>query len=197
LNDNTCLEIKTQSISCVAALQKRTVASHGEKEACAMSPVHYRLVCVACGAEYREEEGVWRLACDKEQRGEHGPALLRSVFTRPVSAAVSSLSPSSPLRPWATIGDFADWLPCRDPLTAELPTCAPVSFRSAGLGRALGLTQLWVSFSGYWPERGAALASCTFKELEAAAIAARLDAAGCSDRVVVVASAGNTARAFA
>jgi cysteate synthase len=60
---------------------------------------------------------------------------------------------------------------------------------------ALGYGNLWFAFSGYWPARGASLDTATFKELEAYAVIARLP----SDvaRTLVVASAGNTAAAFA
>ncbi|MFD0350545.1 hypothetical protein ACFQ0M_40055 [Kitasatospora aburaviensis] len=67
------------------------------------------------------------------------------------------------------------------------------TYRAERLGRALGLTDLWVAFSGYWPERGAALATGSFKELEAQAVLARLPE---RPPVLVVASAGNTAAAF-
>jgi cysteate synthase len=53
---------------------------------------------------------------------------------------------------------------------------------------------LWIAFNGHWPERGAMLETGTFKELEALTVAGRLpDDPGC----LVVASAGNTAAAFA
>ena len=69
---------------------------------------------------------------------------------------------------------------------------APVVFHSDGFGSHAGLKQLWFAFSGYWPEKDAFMTTCTFKELEA--LCARIPA-GIPDRLVV-ASAGNTARAF-
>ncbi len=62
-------------------------------------------------------------------------------------------------------------------------------------GRRVGLRDLWFAFSGWWPERGATLPTATFKDLEAYAVLGRL---GPRDtRTLVIASAGNTAAAFA
>jgi len=147
------------------------------------------LVCTACGREYGGESlGAWRLACDAER--EHGPALLRAKYA-PAAAAV----PPRPARR-GTLADYGAALPLGGSTAVARATGAPVAFRSEGLGAHLGLAELWISFSGWWPERNARLASCTFKELEAAAIASRLEMLPAS-RQVVVASAGNTARAFA
>jgi cysteate synthase len=67
-------------------------------------------------------------------------------------------------------------------------------YRSEGLSSVLGLKNLWVAFSGYWPERGALLETATFKELEAHTVLARRP-----DVVppLSVASSGNTGAAFA
>ena len=70
-----------------------------------------------------------------------------------------------------------------------------VTYRSEKLCSATGLANLWVAFNGYWPEMGAAIETTTFKELEAYCVLAR--APTMKDRVLVVASAGNTAAAFA
>jgi cysteate synthase len=57
------------------------------------------------------------------------------------------------------------------------------------------LLNVWVVFNGYWPERGAALETASFKDLEAWAVLSRID--GRHEGVLVLASAGNTAAAFA
>jgi cysteate synthase len=62
------------------------------------------------------------------------------------------------------------------------------------LGKRLGLGKLFIAFSGYWPEKHAEMATCSFKELEAPAVLARLTPD--ESRTLVVASAGNTGRAF-
>ncbi|MFD5438058.1 cysteate synthase [Kitasatospora sp. NPDC127067] len=83
------------------------------------------------------------------------------------------------------------WLPVRREVEGSH---RPAVYRSEGLGKALGLTDLWISFSGYWPERGCRMTSGSFKELEAFAVLGRTpEQAG----VMVIASAGNTAAAFA
>lgn len=83
------------------------------------------------------------------------------------------------------------WLPVRREVEGSH---RPAVYRSAGLGKALGLTDLWISFSGYWPERGCRMTSGSFKEFEAFAVLGRTpEQAG----VMVIASAGNTAAAFA
>jgi cysteate synthase len=83
------------------------------------------------------------------------------------------------------------WLP----VDREIPgSSRPVVYQSVGLGKALGLRDLWISFSGYWPERGCHMLSGTFKELESYSVLGRVPQdAG----VMVVASAGNTATSFA
>lgn len=87
---------------------------------------------------------------------------------------------------------FADWLPiCR-----ELGgSSSPITYKANILGESLGLSNLWVTFNGYWPERGARMSTCSFKETEAYSVCGRMGSA--QKGVMVVASAGNTARAFA
>jgi cysteate synthase len=84
-----------------------------------------------------------------------------------------------------------NWLPVHRPYFAQP---GPLVFRSEGLSEHLGLENLLIAFNGFWPEKGGAMESCTFKELEAAVVlqnAKENDVNG-----LVVASAGNTARAF-
>lgn len=87
---------------------------------------------------------------------------------------------------------FADWLPIHRLLEGS---SAPVTYSSEGLGKELGLKNLWITFSGYWPEKGAMMKTCSFKETEAYSVCARLDPN--QKQILVVASAGNTARSFA
>ncbi len=88
---------------------------------------------------------------------------------------------------------FADWMPVKR--TLEHPSC-PVTYKSDQLARRLGLTNLYITFSGWWPAKGANMTTCSFKETEAYSVCARLGKE-LQDQVLVVASAGNTARAFA
>jgi len=87
---------------------------------------------------------------------------------------------------------FADWLPVHKFLKGS---SAPVTYQSKGLALHLGLARLYITFSGYWPEKGVSMRTCSFKETEAFSVCGRMEAN--SDKILVVASAGNTARAFA
>lgn len=87
---------------------------------------------------------------------------------------------------------FSDWLPICKTLNGS---SAPITYKSEGLAKELGLNNLYITFSGYWPEKGAYMKTCSFKETEAYTVCARTNPH--EDKVLVVASAGNTARAFA
>ncbi len=84
------------------------------------------------------------------------------------------------------------WLPVHSP-GFEQP--APAVYRSEGFARKIGVPELYICFCGYWPEKGAHLQTCTFKEFEAAVVIQNAKENGMPG--LVVASAGNTARAFA
>ena len=96
------------------------------------------------------------------------------------------------LAPHPGIYRYLEWLPVTAPL---LPSGGPVTFTCDQLSRELGLSRLSVSFSGYFPERGAMLTTGSFKELEASPTMQRLQELG--GKIPVIASAGNTGRAFA
>lgn len=87
---------------------------------------------------------------------------------------------------------YADWLPVNRFLKNSAP---PVTYKSEKLAEILHLKNLYITFNGYWPEIGANMTTCSFKETEAYSVCARLEKD--SKGVMVVASAGNTARAFA
>ncbi len=87
---------------------------------------------------------------------------------------------------------FANWLPINRMLRGSHP---PVTYKSSGLANTLGLKNLYITFSGYWPEKGALMGTCSFTETEAYSVCGRLDPS--QDKILVVASAGNTARSFA
>ena len=87
---------------------------------------------------------------------------------------------------------FCDWMPVKRLLKGS---SAPVTYKSKGLAEKLGLSQLYITFSGYNPRIGARMSTCSFKETEAYCVCARIGRD--EKRVLVVASAGNTARAFA
>jgi cysteate synthase len=84
-----------------------------------------------------------------------------------------------------------NWLPVH---AASFDQPGPPVYKSEGLSKELGLENLYIAFNGYWPERGAFFQTCTFKELEAAVVFQ--NARENEVTSLVVASAGNTARAF-
>jgi len=87
---------------------------------------------------------------------------------------------------------FSDWLPISRFLQGS---CAPVTYKSKALAEYLNLKNLYICFSGYFPELGATMTTCSFKETEAYSVGGRIPSN--MEGVLVVASAGNTARAFA
>lgn len=88
---------------------------------------------------------------------------------------------------------YADWLPIKNLLKGA--SC-PVTYKSEKLAKRLGLNNLYITFNGYYPEIGARMRTCSFKETEAYSVCARLSNK-LREQVMVVSSAGNTARAFA
>jgi cysteate synthase len=137
----------------------------------------YNLKCLSCGREYEDDH--FRMQCDAQ----HEPSLLRAVY----KDKKLSLHGDKP-----GMFKFYDFLPVER--TVEVKG-APVTYRSEGLAEYLGLENLYIIFNGYWPERNASMETASFKELEAPSVLART-AEGNTD-TLVVASAGNTGRAFA
>lgn len=137
----------------------------------------YTLRCLHCGAEYSPDP--FRLWCDIN----HSPALLRAIYP----SQQLTVRPELP-----GLFQFIDWLPVSQYLDH---VGKPITYQSKGLAQHLGLQQLWISFNGYWPERNAQLLTCSFKELEAITVLARIPAE--NQQVLAISSAGNTGRAFA
>ncbi|MFE5093336.1 cysteate synthase [Streptomyces sp. NPDC056638] len=145
---------------------------HGDPTAAS----HYRLVCSVCGQQ-RSDDGV-TLGCAEP----HGPGLWRTAYR----ATEFTPDPAH-----SGVYRYHHWLPVRRTLPGTGSTAV---YRSRHLATSLGLRELWIAFNGYWPERGSDLATGSFKELEAATVLGRLpEDAG----TLVIASAGNTAVAFA
>ena len=139
--------------------------------------IPYSLRSLYSGRDYADSG--WML----DAPGEVKPSLIRAIYE---SSQLNVRDDS-----WG-LYKFADWLPVRKTLEGS---SAPVTYRSVGLAKELGLENLYITFSGYWPERGAMMETCSFKETEAYSVCARLDSS--QGKVLVVASAGNTARSFA
>jgi cysteate synthase len=87
---------------------------------------------------------------------------------------------------------FASWLPGAATIAT---TIAPVVFHSERIAARLGMDDLVVAFSGYAPAVGARNMTGSFKDFEALPTLLYLRELGVAG--VILASAGNTARAFA
>lgn len=137
----------------------------------------YHLVNVSDGHEF-EDQG-WTMS-DPDASS---PSLVRAVYEN---------RRFNPRRDMDGIYRYADWLPIKRTLSRS---CAPVTYKSKGLAAFLGLENLYITFSGWNPRIGAKMRTCSFKETEAYAVLGRMSKK--EKRILVVQSAGNTARAFA
>ncbi len=134
----------------------------------------YQLICTVCGSRFSD---TYQLTCPSGCTG-----LIRAEYT----------SSQLTIRNLPGLFKYSDWLP----VSGHLPTrSGPVCYKSSAFAQLLGLTNLWIAFAGYWPERHAYVTSGSFKEFEALPTMVRL--AERSKGVILVASAGNTGRAFA
>ena len=140
-------------------------------------PTGYTLMNCADGRIF--EDSGWTLA---DPQGKT-PSLVRAVYEKKKFEIRNDLD---------GFYKFANWLPVKKTLANS---CAPVTYKSRGLAEYLKLDNLYITFSGYNPEIGAFMQTCSFKETEAYSVCARLPEN--EERILVVASAGNTARAFA
>ena len=145
----------------------------------AFIPTKYQLQTVATGRVFSDEG--WTLddkLCDK-------PSMVRPVYEKK----------QLDVREGKDLGlyRYADWLPIKTMLANP---SEPVTYKSERLAKRLGLHNLYITFNGWWPERNAHMTTCSFKEMEAFSVCARLGEE-LKGKTLVVASAGNTARAFA
>ena len=124
------------------------------------TPTVYSLMNVATGRIFPDSGWItgrifpdsgWMLADPESPK----PSLVRTVYQKKQIDVKGS--------DWGFYR-FADWLPVHRLLQDSATT---VTYRSEGLARHLGLGNLYIAFSGYWPERGALMKTCSFKETEA------------------------------
>lgn len=142
-------------------------------------PTKYHLQTIATGRLF-DDQG-WTLddpQCDK-------PSMVRPIYEKKQLIVKEGQD--------LGLYRYADWLPIKK--TLQNPT-EPITYKSEGLAKRLGLNNLYITFNGWWPERNARMTTCSFKEMEAYSVCARMGEE-LKDKVLVVASAGNTARAFA
>lgn len=140
-------------------------------------PTAYHLQSLLSGKEY--DDTGWMLEATDEGK----PSLLQSVYAQQQLQLLDHRF---------GLYQFASWLPVKRMLHGS---SAPVTYKSEKLASRLGLSNLYITFSGWWPEKGAKMKTCSFKETEAYSVCARLNEK--NKKVLVVASAGNTARSFA
>lgn len=138
---------------------------------------NYQLQSVKTGKIFNDAG--WTL----DAPGETEPTLIRAVYEKK-QLEVKDES-------WG-LYKFADWLPINRMLVGS---SSPVTYKSEVLAAELGLKNLWITFSGYWPEKGATIKTGSFKETEAFSVCGRMTSE--MDKILVVASAGNTSRSFA
>ncbi len=140
-------------------------------------PTEYRLMNVKTGRIF-DDQG-WTL--NDPEGGD--PSLIRAVY------ANEKFTPRDDLK---GLYRYAEWMPVKRTLKNS---AAPVTYKSKGLAKFLGLENLYITFSGYYPKIGAKMQTCSFKETEAYSVLARMSKD--EKRTLIVQSAGNTARAFA
>ena len=143
----------------------------------AFKPTNYKLLNVADGRVF-EDEG-WTLSDPESET----PSLVRAVYEK---------TRFEPVEGKKGLYRYGNWLPIKKTLRHSH---APVTYKSKGLAGMLGMENLYITLSGYCPKLGAKMETCSFKETEAFSVCARLPKN--NKRILVVQSAGNTARAFA
>lgn len=140
-------------------------------------PTHYTLTTVATGREF--EESGWTL----DDHQSKSPSLIRANYQKQcIEIGSDDMG----------LYKFSDWLPVCRMLEGS---AAPVTYKSRRLAERLGMDNLYITLNGWNPSVGAAMTTCSFKETEAYSVCGRLSQE--CDKILVVASAGNTARAFA
>ena len=140
-------------------------------------PTNYRLMDVATGRVFADEG--WTLSDPQAP----SPSLVRAEYEQREFHPRENLD---------GLYRYADWLPVRRTLSRS---SAPATYKSEGLAELLGMSNLYITFSGFAPSLGVAMETCSFKETEAFSVCGRWPYD--NSRILVVQSAGNTARAFA
>ena len=107
-------------------------------------------------------------------------ALLQAKFNGPIE-----------VKPLEGVWKYLDWIPTS---TSNEYVAGTTTYKAEALGKSLGMSNLWVTFHGYWPEKGGMCPTGSFKDMEAVPTIQRLHDHGCKG--LICASAGNTARGF-
>ena len=107
-------------------------------------------------------------------------ALLQAKFNGPME-----------VKPLEGVWKYLDWIPTS---TSNEYVAGTTTYKAEALGKSLGMSNLWVTFHGFWPEKGGMCPTGSFKDMEAVPTIQRLHDHGCKG--LICASAGNTARGF-
>ena len=143
----------------------------------AFEKTKYTVKCLSCGKEISDAD--YPLGCPSCDK----PGFIRAEYDKKqIDFGASEMG----------LYRFADWLPVKRALAGS---GAPITYKSKAFAEELGLTDLWITFNGWWPEKGAHMKTGAFKECEAYSVCGRMGED--FKDTLVVASAGNTARAFA
>lgn len=137
----------------------------------------YKLQSIKSGKIFNDT--YWML----DPENEKVPTLIRTIYEKQQLELVNDNE---------GLYQFANWLPIIRQLKGS---ASPVTYKSEILAKELKIKNLWITFSGYNPKINANIRTCSFKETEAYSVCGRMHQD--EKRVLVVASAGNTARAFA
>lgn len=136
----------------------------------------YHLRCQGCDQTF--PSGLWILHCPACNQ----KALLVSEYHEPLSFEGRN----------DNFFSYAKWLPYENILHLKGPKMAAI--KSEVLGNAIGLDELWLLISGFAPEIGADFMTGTFKDCEAIGVLNRVNEQ--TNKLLIVASAGNAGRAF-
>ena len=96
----------------------------------------YHLQSLCCGEKF--EDMNWELCCPNKEHS----ALIRAIYDDK-QLIIDDALPG--------LYKFSSWLPVHKVLKGS---GAPVTYKSKGLAKELGLKNLYITFNGYWPEKG-------------------------------------------
>ena len=97
-----------------------------------LDKTRYTLLSTYSGKIYKDAG--WMLEAPNEDK----PALIRAVYDKKQLQVKDDAF---------GIYKFADWLPVQRILEGSSP---PITYKSEGLSKELGLSNLYITFSGYW-----------------------------------------------
>jgi len=139
----------------------------------------YQIKCLECGSTFSEDEYVIKCpnGCNSLLRAEYE----KKQITK---------------RNLPGIWKYIDWLPVKNVDKRLLVDAGSTTYKSEKLAEKLKLNNLIISYNGFWPEKNAHQITCSFKDLEAQAVLQRITETDANGKTLVVATDGNTGKAF-